>query len=460
MKIDWNQKYTTIAVYTVLTALAILLLVTAVMYFPFIAGVIGRLNDILTPVWLGLVFAYLMNPILRFSETHIFRFKITTKRQKSLKRALSIILTFIIVLIILTVLALLILPQVYVSFMDLLTKLSSYISTTTKWLNELTAQLNLLLSESFFSELVGDDINNVSDLFAKLDLSRLTKWLESLVTEIPKLFSDNLPKVMDYFAGLANGFLDFILAVFFSVYFLASKEKLTAQLKKLLRSVTHKNLYNSILELATFTDKTFGGFFVGKIIDSLIIGILCYVVLAICQMPYALLISVIVGITNIIPVVGPIIGAIPGVFIIFIVDPGKALWFILIIIIIQQLDGNVIGPKILGQTTGISALWVLFSITVMGSLWGFLGMIVAVPIFAVIYSLVKIATEKRLAKRELPTATLDYYAGIEDRTLTDDESHTFAARLKHLSSQAAENPIGKRLSALGERIKAIGKKNK
>ena len=173
-----------------------------------------------------------------------------------------------------------------------------------------------------------------------------------------------------------------------------------------------------------------------------------------------MLIGVIVGVTNIIPVAGPFIGAIPSFLIIFIVDPVKALWFAVIILIIQQMDGNVIKPKILGQTTGLASLWVLFSITVMGGLMGLVGMIIAVPLFSILYSLLKIAVEKKLAKRELPTATVDYYAGVEDRTLTDDDSHTLAAKLAGLTAGLGGNPIGAKIKGLWAKLNGKKKKKK
>ncbi len=454
MKIDWNRKYTTIAVYTILVALAIIILAAAAMNFPVISSAVGKLNSILTPVWYGLIIAYLANPILKFCEKHIFRFKITTKRQKSAKRALSMILTFIIILIILTILLLLIIPQVYLSFVDLSSKMGGYIQSTTKLINEFTANLDRFFADSVFSDLFGSDVNTISDLFDKyFDLEKLTAAVQEMLTDLTVAIKDHFPQVVGIFSGIASGFLNVVLGIFFSVYFLASKEKLVAQLKKLLRSVTTQQSYNSVLELCNFTDKTFGSFITGEILDALIVGILCFVVCAICGVPYSILIGVIVGVTNIIPVAGPFIGAIPSFLIIFIVSPMKALWFAVIILVIQQMDGNVIKPKILGQTTGLASLWVLFSITVMGGLMGLLGMIIAVPLFSILYSLLKIAVEKRLSKRELPTETLEYYTGVEDRTLTDDDSHTLAAKLAGLTAGLGHNPIGGKIKAFFGKFK-------
>lgn len=448
LKIDWNRKYTTIAVYAVLSAAAVLLILFAFLNFEVFAGWIGQLNRILSPVYFGIILAYLMNPILKMCEKHIFRFKITSRRKKTLKRVLSMILSYIIIIILLTVFILLIIPQLYLSFLDLASKMNGYIETTLNWINDFLTN----------SPLIGNEINNLDDVFNKLfevfdlNMTTIAAKLQEIITSSSAVISDYIPKVFGYFSGIANGFLNTILGIIFSIYFLASKEKLVAQCKKLLRSLSSQKAYNSILELANFADKTFGGFITGKLLDSLIIGILCFIVCAFCKMPYALLVSTFVGITNIIPVVGPFIGAIPGTFIIFIVDPRKAFWFIVINIILQQIDGNIIGPKILGQTTGLSALWVLFSITVMGGLWGLPGMLLAVPVFAILYSLLKLAVEKRLVKRELPSETIDYYAGVEERELYDDETHSFAANLNRLTADITEKHFGKRLSKFKERL--------
>lgn len=455
MKIDWNRKYTTIAVYAGLTGAALIALVFAFKNFEFFSGWGKRISGILNPVWLGMIMAYLFNPILKFAEKRIFRWNAVTKRQHSSKRALGLIFTYIVVLIILTIFLLLVIPQVYASGSDLASKMSGYIDSTLKWINE-------FLSKSKFG-----DINNLDDVFNKaleifdLNMETIGTKIQELITNSTNLLKDYGPKVFEYFKGITNGFVNTIIGFIFSVYFLASKEKLTAQIKKVIRSMTSEKLYNSTLELANFTDKTFGGYITGKLLDSLIIGIIMFIVCAICKMPYTPLVSVLVGVTNIIPIVGPFIGAIPGTFIIFIVDPVKAFWFIVINVVVQQLDGNVIGPKILGQTTGLSALWVMLSITVMGGLWGLFGMLISVPIFAVLYTLVKLFVEKRLAGKGAPTETVEYYAAIEDRTLSEsDDEPTFADKLRQMTAGIAENHFGQRIRKFREKRKAKIKEKK
>lgn len=453
MKIDWNRKYTTIAVYAVLGAAAVLLIFFTFLNFNTVLGWLDRFNQIMSPVYLGLILAYLFNPILKMCEKRIFRFKITSKRKWTLKRVLGLTLTYIIILIILTITFLLIIPQLFVSFNDLASKMNGYIDDTLEWINEFLST----------SPIFGSDINNIDDALEKLleflDITTDTIYtkVQELVKNSSALLTDYVPMLFDYFTGIANGFINTILGIIFSVYFLASKEKLVAQCKKVLRSFVSQEHYNGLLELANYTDKTFGGYITGKIIDSLIIGVLCYIACLIFDMPYALLLSTFIAITNIIPVVGPFIGAIPGVFIIFIIDPRKAFWFIVINIVLQQLDGNVICPKILGDSTGLSALWVLVSITVMGGMWGLLGMLLSVPVFAILYTLVKMFIEKRLKRRALPTETRDYYADVEERNYGsdgDDDQHTFAASLSQLTAEIAENHFGKRIKSLTQKLKS------
>jgi len=194
-----------------------------------------------------------------------------------------------------------------------------------------------------------------------------------------------------------------------SVYLLFDKDRFRALGRKVVYSIFHGPRANRTLELARRADTIFGRFLSGKILDSFIIGILTYIILLIFKMPFPILISFIIGVTNIIPFFGPFIGAVPGVFIIAIVSPIQALWFIVIVILLQQFDGNILGPKILGDSLGISAFWILFSLLIAGKLLGFVGLIIGVPLFVFIYSIIKDNVERRLAKKGLPIETREYF---------------------------------------------------
>ena len=207
---------------------------------------------------------------------------------------------------------------------------------------------------------------------------------------------------------VASSIWNIILGIIVSIYLLIDKEKFCALIKKITYAIFPKSASEKILEVSYMSNSIFGKFLIGKIVDSAIIGVLTFFILALCKMPYAILVSVIVGITNIIPFFGPFIGAVPSFIIILFISPVKALWFLVIIFIIQQLDGNIIGPKILGDSIGISAFWILFSILVAGKFLGLIGMVIGVPLFAVIYAIVKEIIEGKLKKKNMNYKTEDY----------------------------------------------------
>ena len=208
--------------------------------------------------------------------------------------------------------------------------------------------------------------------------------------------------------GVVNGLIDVLIGFIVAIYLLFGKEKFLGQGRKIVYAFNTPRRANIILHLAAKTNKTFSGFIIGKLIDSAIIGVLCFIGLSILKMPYTLLVSVIVGVTNVIPVFGPYIGAIPSTILILLVDPMKGLYFVIFIFLLQQLDGNVIGPMILGDSTGLSAFWVMFAILIGGGLFGLVGMIVGVPTFAVIYYIIKMLIQQKLEQKKLPIETENY----------------------------------------------------
>ena len=208
--------------------------------------------------------------------------------------------------------------------------------------------------------------------------------------------------------GTLKFLYNLIIGYIIAIYILVDKEKFKAQSKKLLYTLFDYDRINIILENTRYTDKVFGGFFAGKLLDSLIIGIICFICMIIMGMPYSLIVSVIVGVTNIIPYFGPFIGAIPSAFLIFLVDPGKCLMFIVFIFVLQQIDGNIIGPNIFGSKTGLSSFWVLFSLLIFGGLFGMVGMLLGVPLFSILYSFINGVLKRRLKEKKLPEDSKDY----------------------------------------------------
>ncbi|MBQ7822509.1 MAG: AI-2E family transporter [Clostridia bacterium] len=403
MKLNINKKYITISVYVCICAAIILGLYFLGANATYFSRAFNRFNAVMAPVYYGLIFAYIANPLLKFIENKVFKFK--KKERKLLRRALSLLLTYVIILAIITAFFMLLLPQVITSYNDLYSKLEVI---TAEFINNVDETLSLPIAlKTTFPELY----NIYSKLAGVVDLTKITEYIEDAINQLYSLLSGFVPSLVTYVSDFFVGFKNVLIGMIFSIYFLAAKEKLAAQIRKIIRSLLSEKAYRAFYEFLDDTDKKFGSFIIGKIIDSLIIGFITLVVLGIIGMPYYPLISVIVCITNVIPFIGPFIGAVPCAFIVLTVSPWYCLVFVIFIIILQQIDGNYIGPKILGEAIGISSLWILFAITVMGGYFGLFGMLIGAPTFAVIYTLIKKFVERRLEKRKLPVETADYFDG-------------------------------------------------
>ncbi len=389
-----NNKYRTVALYAIGVILISLSFFLVITNFTRIMGFISGVLDVFAPFIYGLIIAYLANPLLKLVERRVFRFKTGSKLMK-FRRAFSLILTYLILFAIVTVFVWLIVPQVAKSFMDLETQIGGYITTAQNFVNSLVADISAFIGRYEF----------LSSFF---NANELKTDLNGLITELYGYFESAANYVLKYGGRFVIELKNLLIGIIASVYLLLAKERLIAKLKRFLAAVMKRRHYLNLIYLMRYTDKTVGGFLIGKVIDSVIIGFLTLFVMNLAGMPFAPLISVIVGVTNIIPFFGPFIGAIPSAFIILIADPSMTFWFILMIFVIQQLDGNVIGPKILGNSTGMTSLAVLVAITIAGGFFGFAGMIFGVPAAAVICALTRQFTDKRLRMKQLPT-DLAYY---------------------------------------------------
>ena len=401
MKFEWNKRYNTYALYAVGVLIAAAVFIFVLLRWDEFDSVLSNIFDVCKPLIYAIGIAYLLWPLLRTFETKIFCGLEKKKPRKKLVRILSLICVYIIFLLVLTLFFGTVIPQITSSIMMLMDKMSTYISTAQIWIDDFIGQTDFIDAEI---------INNIVD--------RLNDLINQLVTWIYDNFRRAITGVTSYAANFAAEIWNIVLGIIFSVYFLLFKEHLLAQVKKLFVSIFPAHIYRRAAHYAALTDHTFGGFINGKLLDSLIIGILCFILMSIFRMPYTPLISMIIGITNVIPFFGPFIGAIPSAFFVFIADPGMTLWFVLMVFLLQQLDGNVIGPKILGDFIGLSPLWVIVSITVMGGLLGVFGMFLGVPTFAVIYAIIKEVTESNLEKKGLPTDTDAYFADPAYQAIT------------------------------------------
>jgi len=397
MNFKRNEKYASLAFYIFLTVCACALVIFALVKIDSVLAFVSKTVQILSPFTYGFIIAYLCNPIMFFYEKKLFAFKKAKKDMSGTRRALSLALAMLTAVALIAIILYAVIPQIIESYEELGSQLNNYIRN----LQTLADELVLKHSE----ELVGVQYNTLTQLLNAYDISFS---FEKLLTYSYSALTVGADYLINYGGKFVGGVTNVLIGIIIAIYFLFSKEKLSAQLKKILNALLNRKSYLNCIRLARFTHKTFGGFIIGKILDSIIIGILTFVVLWICKIPYAPLVSVIVGVTNVIPFFGPFIGAVPSAFIIFIASPYKALWFILIIFIIQQLDGNVIGPKILGDSIGTSALWVIISITVCGGYFGFAGMLLGVPATAVIYVLFKQHIEKKLLHKNHPVHTEFY----------------------------------------------------
>ncbi len=355
--------------------------------------------SVLSPIIVGAAIAYLLNPLLKLFEYKVFK----KLKRKGARRALSLISTYVVAVLIIIAFFLLMIPSVIKSFLDLTSKFDIYVDEIT---NMIDSVVNKFSSLPEVGQHINRDaiINGVKDFFFTSG----------------DVFSTVIGYVSEFALGLFVGVKNTILGLFISIYLLIDKERLHAIVRKITAALFKDKGRTRILKYARMANKTFGGFLIGKIVDSVIIGLLTFVTLLIFRIPYAPLVSTIVGITNIIPIFGPIFGAIPSAFIIFIASPQKALIFLILILLIQQLDGNVIGPKILGNSTGISSLGVIVAIIIMGEYFGVVGMIIGVPLFAMITMLINEFVENKLKAKGLPTGTDEYYPAY---SLVDPHEH-------------------------------------
>ena len=333
---------------------------------------ITTLTNILMPFIYGAVIAYLLKPVCNAIDGFLHR--IFPSKAKGFINAVSVAATLLFGLLLVYALFMMIVPQLITSVTTLYFTARDNIGDFVEW----ASQQELIANNK---ELLNFIENSYDTLNANLDT-----WIRNTL----------LPSMQNILTGVGVGVLNIVtvlknllIGIIVAIYLLGSRKQFAKQAKMILYSIFRPHWADLILEEVLYADKMFGGFINGKILDSAIIGVLCYIACVIFKFPSALLVSVIIGVTNIIPFFGPFIGAVPATLLILIQNPIKAIWFVLFILVLQQLDGNVIGPKILGNTTGLSSFWVLFAILLFGGLWGFVGMIVGVPLFAVIYDIIR-----------------------------------------------------------------------
>lgn len=365
-------------------------------YESFSEGV-GTIKTIISPFIYGFVMAYLLSPI--YNATVRGLYKLLGKYFKNKQRLFSfckLVASVVAVVCLIGAVAgliALIVPQVIESLTGILKSLPQRLTQLSALFNDITSKMDNKRLAMKMSEIYAQAQTNLIELAQ----TKLLPGMGTLVGHVSTQVLLTLKTMMNVMIG-----------VMACVYMLNSKERFQGQFKKVILATLPKEKAEAVFDFAKFTNRTFGGFINGKIIDSIIIGIICFILMEIFGFPYPILISAIIGITNVIPFFGPFIGAIPAAIIILLVSPIHALYFLVLIFVLQQVDGNIIGPAILGNTTGIASFWVLFSIVIGGGLFGFIGMVLGVPVFAIIYYYFSRSINKRLEAKGLEFRTDSY----------------------------------------------------
>ena len=389
------RQYLTVALLTFGTVCCCILFFFMVYRYHGFASFWRKLVWIVQPITIGVILAYLLNPVVRFIEAYVVKFLIprvkNKRRARKAGRGVGVAGALLFLAVILILLFSVIVPSVSRSIQNMITVFPSEINNLIEWIEEFSK------GDSELAEMVSEGIETASTMFQTY-----------VQTEL-------LPQAKVYLASITNGVIygvklltNVLVGVIVSVYVLMSKETFAGQAKKIIYAILKPERGNIVITTVRKSNEIFGGFISGKLLDSAIIGVLAYIVLAIMKMPDTMLLAVIIGVTNVIPFFGPFIGAVPSFIIVVLQNPVQGLYFLIFIFILQQIDGNIIGPKILGDSTGITPFWVVTSILIFGGLWGFPGMLLGVPVMAVLQYIVRNLLDYALRKRGLVSDTASY----------------------------------------------------
>lgn len=408
MKFRWDKKYLQWGLTAFGVIAASMLFYFGIFHMDTLLRGLNTIYAVLTPIIYAAAISYVLWPLIRFLERKII-YRIceyqgwnpSKKIRKIIRMICVIISLFLFFLVIYSLLAMLV-PEIISSITNIVDNFPRYISNIQEWMSELLKN--------------NPDLEESTNMLFSTVSSKMETWLSE----------DFLPQINSIVKNFSTGFLNvliflknFLIGAMISIYLLFGKETYVGHGKRFLYCLFKPETTNNVIRDLQFVDKTFGGFIIGKILDSIIIGILCYIGTTIMNLPYALLVSVIVGVTNVIPFFGPYIGAIPSAFLILLVNPIQCIYFILFILVLQQFDGNFLGPKILGGSTGLSGFMVIVAILVGGGLFGIFGMFVGVPVCAVICTIFRNMMERKLKSRNLPV-TVEHYQDIDH---LDSETH-------------------------------------
>jgi|UniRef100_UPI004026B3BE predicted PurR-regulated permease PerM len=384
-----NSRYFTIVIYGLMFVLGTILLVRIVGSFNNTVKLLGQALQVIAPFLVGAFIAFILYPLVRFFYRNLFKNTLHMKSDK-LSKWLSILVTYVIAIGVIAILMVFILPQLYTSITDIVDRLPV-------WYNNLTTMVDNF--ENRHADLGFIDYNVINE--------HLTSLYPKIISYLTDTLANLLPYVVNTSMAIVKGIVNLIISIMVSVYMISDHKNIFYQFKKLLYAVFPKQAADTARTICRESTNIFLKFMYGKAIDSVIIGIICFICMNIFKFPYTVLISVIVGITNMIPYFGPYIGGVLGGIIIVIVNPVQVIFFAVMILVIQQFDGLFLGPKILGDSTGLKPLWVIFAIVVGGAMFGVLGMFLGVPTMAVICYILNIVVEHFLKKRNITVQPYD-----------------------------------------------------
>lgn len=417
MKIEWNKKYNTIALYAAIVIFCVVFCVFLLLDFSTFGYYVSKILSVFNPIFYGILITYLLSPFVNFYERTLLK-GLDRKGLYRLKRTLSVLCTLLVVIIAAVLFVWRIIPQVFRGYADLQNMSGLYLETVKEWLLGLSAGESVLAGY----------IDKITEYAVEL-LDKIYTGLNTIVPDVASV------------AGAAVGIIkDVFLGIILAIYFLFVKERLIAQIKKAGYALFSKKRYASLAKGANLANKNFGGFIKGQLADALIIGTVCFVCTSIIGIPYYPLVSVLVGVACIVPVFGPLIGTVVGSLIILLVDPIQVVWFVLFMIVLHLVNKHMLRPKIIRSGVEASSVFMFTAIIVMTGLLGFWGLIIGVPVFAILYTVMYSAVERRLAKKGLATDTYAYYTTDAGRELHVEEEVRRARR------RSGKHPDGGALS--------------
>ncbi len=403
MKVQISERQRSVGVVVIWVFTICLLIGIAVWRFSALLGILKKIISVLAPILYGIIIAYLLSPLMLWMERKCSKILEKKKPHPIIKRTVSVAFAVLVLLAGLTGVVAMVMPELYSSLKNLMSSLPDYMTSATGWV---TKKIGLLQEDQ--PQMYG---------FLNSTWENLQNKLVNFATEFqPKLETlssgaDILSTITSGAFTVVNALKNFFLGIIVAVYLLFHKENYQAQIRKILYALLPDRKVHRVLQIGSHVSHNFMHFLLGKTLDSFIIGMMCFIGLTIFHMPYTALISLIVGVTNIIPFFGPFIGAIPSGILVLLSDPSKVILFAIFILILQQFDGNILGPKILGDSLGLPMVWVMFAIFVGGGIFGFIGMVAFVPLFAALYTFVSDMISERLSSKGLPCTTESYMTG-------------------------------------------------